>query len=159
MNWFKLFKAKACSVKLKADTKSDALKEVVSNLITAKLLEKDLEEAAVKTLLAREDLASTGIGMNVAIPHVKIAGIDRVVCSLSVHPEGIPWDAVDGAPVQVLFTVLRPVSASEHYNPEQHLEMMRWVARLARQSDFRSFACQAKNKTELVNLLQEMAPA
>jgi hypothetical protein len=36
---------------------------------------------------------------------------------------------------------------------------MRWIARLSRSSDFRSFALQAKSRTELVELLKEMASA
>jgi hypothetical protein len=35
--------------------------------------------------------------------------------------------------------------------------MMRWIARLARQRDFRLFAMQAKTRTELVDLLKEMS--
>ena len=34
--------------------------------------------------------------------------------------------------------------------------MMRWIARLARDADFRNFALQAKTKAELVALLREM---
>jgi hypothetical protein len=36
---------------------------------------------------------------------------------------------------------------------------MRWIARLARSSDFRSFALQARTRTELVELLKEMSAA
>ena len=35
--------------------------------------------------------------------------------------------------------------------------MMRWVTKLAREPDFRSFAQRAKTKTDLVALLKEMS--
>ena len=37
--------------------------------------------------------------MGVAIPHVKLAGLDSVVCSLVVLEQSVEWMAVDGAPV------------------------------------------------------------
>ncbi len=159
MNWWNLFKPKACSVKIKARSKPEVLEEVVANLVSAKLLHADLKDDALRTLVAREELASTGIGMGIAIPHVKVDGITQAICSLSVIPLGVDWAAVDGEPVSVLFTILRPVEATDQHDPADHLEMMRWVAGLARHGDFRSFACQAKTKTDLVKLLKEMAPS
>lgn len=157
MTWWKLFKPKACSVSLKATSKDDALREIVTNMVRADLLAEERERAALKALLAREELASTGIGMNVAIPHVKLEGIDRALCSLSLSPAGLDWAAVDGAPVHILFTVLRPGEAGEHHDPDRHLEMMRWIAKLAREPDFRSFVVRARTRTDLVNLLKEMS--
>lgn len=157
LNHWKQFKPKACCVRLRATTKEEALLEVVSNLVQAEVLADAMAPEAEKALLERERTASTGVGMSVAIPHVKLAGLDRAVCSLSVHPEGIAWGAVDGAPVHLLFTVLRPDSKGAAHDPEQHLEMMRWIARLGRDADFRSFALRVKTKTELVDLLREMS--
>jgi len=159
MSWWKQFKPKACSVKLKAEDKSSVLAEIVANLVSAGQLEASLEEATLRVLTSREELASTGIGMGVAIPHVKIDGIEEAICCLAVHSAGVDWAAVDGEPVQVLFTILRPSEVTEKHDPEDHLAMMRWVAGLARNPDFRSFACQAKTRTDLVNLLKEMSPS
>jgi len=159
MDWYKRFKSKACILKLKAETKEAALDEVVDQLLSGKLLPKDLEDSARKALHEREELASTGVGMNVAIPHVKVEGIDEAICSLSVSQEGIEWRAVDGEPVHILFTVLRPDGETEQHDPQDHLEMMRWIARLARDPDFRGFALQATTKAQLVSLLKEMSVA
>ena len=63
----------------------------------------------------------------------------------------------DGEPVQVLFTVIRPARSGEFHDPDRHLEMMRWIARLGRDQDFRRFALQARTRTQLVDLLKEMA--
>ncbi|MFN0009823.1 MAG: PTS sugar transporter subunit IIA [Planctomycetota bacterium] len=155
LNHWKQFRPKACSLRLHALTKEEALLEVVSNLVQAGVLSQAMASEAEKALLERERTASTGVGMSVAIPHVKLSGLDRAVCSLSVHPEGLTWGAVDGAPVRLLFTVLRPDSKSASHDPNQHLEMMRWIARISRDADFRSFALRVKTKTELVDLLRE----
>ncbi|MEM9382879.1 MAG: PTS sugar transporter subunit IIA [Planctomycetota bacterium] len=157
MDWYKRFKSKGCILKLKAETKADALDEVARQLESAGLLDEAQGAGARKALHAREQLASTGVGMSVAIPHVKLEGIEESVCSLAVSPAGIEWQAVDGGPVHILFTVLRPAEATEAHDPEDHLEMMRWIAKLARDADFRAFALQAKTKAELVGLLKEMS--
>jgi len=157
MNYWKQFKPKACSIHLKAGSKEEALVEVVENMVLAEVLPRQLAGEAERALLERERIASTGVGMSVAIPHVKLDGIDRALCSLSIHRPGLPWDAVDGAPVQMLFTVIRPDKKGALHDPGKHLEMMRWIARLGRDGDFRRFAVRVKTKTELVDLLKEMS--
>ena len=157
MDWWKQFKPKACHLRLEAGTKEGVMEELVAFLVKAKMLGPELAPAALKALSDREKLASTGVGMSVAIPHVKLPGLDRVVCSLSIHPSGVEWAAVDAAPVHILFTVLRPDVAGQEHDPLKHLEMMRWVARLARDGDFRSFALQARTKADLIGLLKEMS--
>lgn len=157
MDWHKRFKSKGCILKLKATSKEEALNEVVDQLASSKLLPAALEDDARAALKAREELASTGVGMNVAIPHVKLEGLDEAIFSLSVAPDGLEWQAVDGAPVQIVFVVLRPDEPTELHDPEDHVEAMRWIASLARDADFRGFALQARTKAELVGLLKEMA--
>lgn len=157
MSYWKQFKPTSCSVGLKAMEKDEALREIVANLVKAKSLEEELTNDAIHALLEREKLASTGVGMGVAIPHVKLRGLDKVVCSLAIHHQGLEWSAVDAAPAHIFFAVLRPERDNAHYNEKDHIEMMSWIAGLARSSDFRSFAMQAKKKTDLRDLLKEMS--
>lgn len=157
MSFWKNFKPKSCSNSIKATEKDSVLEELVDNMVKGGVLDAELRDAALKALRERETMASTGVGMNVAIPHVKIAGLAKVAASVAIHRDGLDWAAVDGEAVNIFFVVLRPEEASTEHDPEAHLEMMRWIARLARESDFRSFAMQAKTKTELVDLLKEMA--
>ena len=156
-DFWKLFKAKCCSISLKAIDQEGAFQELVDNLTSGGGLPEALRESAVKALVEREQLASTGLGVNVAIPHVKLKGLERAAVSLSVHKGGLDWKALDGEPVRLFFTVLRPERAGELHDPERHLGMMKWIARLARDGDFRRFAIGASTKKELVDLLKEKA--
>jgi len=156
MHWHKRFKTKACILRLSALDKASALREVVQNLVQTELLPRDLAGDAVAALLGREEVASTGVGMNVAIPHVRLAGLSEAVLSLALAPAGIEWTAVDGEPVKILFVVLRPGEASDLHDPEDHLEMMRWIARLARDADFRAQALEVTTRAELMALLTEL---
>ncbi len=155
--FWKQFKTKACSASLAGNTKEEVLREVVDNMVAAGVLDAQHSAGAYAALLEREKTVSTGVGQNVAIPHVKLAGLDKTAASLSVHTAGLEWGAVDFDVVHVVFTVIRPDRPGDKHDPEQHLEMMRWIARLARTADFRSFALQAKTRTDLTELLKEMA--
>jgi len=155
--YWKLFKPAACSLGLQAGTKEDVFAELVENFVKASCLEEALAVAARKALAAREALASTGVGQNVAIPHVKLAGIDEPIFSLSLAPSGLEWNSLDGQPVTILFTVLRPERASPRYDPERHLDAMRWISNLSRDGDFRRFALAVTTKKALVDLLREKA--
>ena len=112
---------------------------------------------AKRALGDREAVASTGIGQNVAIPHVKLKGLSQPVFSLALHPDGVDWNALDGEPVSIVFAVLRPDKPNAQYDPDRHRDMMSWIASLAREPDFRRFALQVKNRTELVDLVKEMS--
>jgi mannitol/fructose-specific phosphotransferase system IIA component (Ntr-type) len=155
--YWKLFRPAACSLKLVGKTKEQVFAELVDNFVKAKSLAEGLRDPALRALVEREGLASTGVGQRVAIPHVKLAGLEEPIFSLSLHARGIEWASLDGEPVTILFTVLRPERPGARYNPERHLEMMRWISQLGRDADFRRFAAAATTKKELVDLLREMS--
>ncbi len=155
--FWKLFKAKACSLKLKHTDPEALFGELVDLMIASDQLDESLRANAERALAERERLASTGVGQNVAIPHVELAGLDRVAVGLSLHPAGIEWRAIDGEPVHIFFTIMRPAGSTAEHDPGQHIEMMRWISRLARIEDFRRFALASTTRTELVQLMKEMA--
>ncbi len=156
-DYWKLFKPSACSLRLQGSTHAEVFQELARNMIRAKLLPDELREPAVQAFLGREVVASTGVGNHVAIPHVKLPGLTHVVVSLSLHPAGVSWKSLDGEPVRIFFAVLRPDRANDRFDPERHLDMMRWIAQLGRKADFRRFALAVSNRTELVDLLKEMS--
>jgi len=155
--YWKLFKPAACSLKLTGATREEVFAELVEHFVEARCLDAALQGAALRALIEREKVASTGVGQHVAIPHVKLAGLEEPIFSLSLHPGGIDWASLDGAPVNILFAVLRPERAGARYNPDRHLDMMRWISQLGRDADFRRFAARVTTKKALVDLLREMS--
>ncbi|HUR26797.1 MAG TPA: PTS sugar transporter subunit IIA [Planctomycetota bacterium] len=153
------FKSKACSVSLEASTKEGCLSELAELLVSSGGVPARQSSALEAAFLERERMATTGVGSGVAIPHVKLAGIERTALAFAVHKQGVPWAAVDGEPAHLFFAVVRPAAASELHDPRRHLELMQWIAKLARVRDFRRFALAAANKTELFELLEEAARA
>jgi mannitol/fructose-specific phosphotransferase system IIA component (Ntr-type) len=153
------FKSKACSVELTAPTKEGCLAELAQLLVISGGVAARQSGALQAAFLERERIATTGVGAGVAVPHVKLAGIERTALAFAVHKRGVPWAAVDGEPAHLFFAVVRPAVASDLHDPRRHLELMQWIAKLARVQDFRRFALAAESRTELFELLEEAARA
>jgi PTS system nitrogen regulatory IIA component len=78
-------------------------------------------------LFEREKLGSTGFGGGVAIPHAKLPGLDRMRGVVALLDPAVPFDAVDEAPVDVVFALLSPVDSGA-----EHLKTLARVSRYLR---------------------------
>jgi PTS system nitrogen regulatory IIA component len=83
-------------------------------------------------LTERERLQSTGVGGGVAIPHGSIDRLERTVGAVLLCPKPIDFDAIDGAPVSILFAVIGPRRATG-----EHLKTLAKVSKLLRDDGFR----------------------
>src|SRR5512134_1526777 len=59
-----------------------------------------------ESLFARERLGSTGLGQGVAIPHGRIKGMKDAVGAFVRLAQPVAFDAPDGKPVSLAFTLL-----------------------------------------------------
>lgn len=80
-----------------------------------------------EALFDRERLGSTGFGGGVAIPHAKIPGLARMYALVVLVDPAIPFDAVDEAPVDIIFALLSPVDSGA-----EHLKTLARVSRYLR---------------------------
>ncbi|MEM9072582.1 MAG: PTS sugar transporter subunit IIA [Myxococcota bacterium] len=113
---------------LAAEDKHAAIQEL-SSLLVGDADAKPVFDA----LWAREQLASTGVGSGVAIPHGRVRGVDEIRAALAIHPAGLPFDAIDGEPVHVFVAILAPED-----RPSHHLRVLAEVSRLLRSADVRT---------------------
>jgi PTS system nitrogen regulatory IIA component len=77
--------------------------------------------------MQRERLGSTGIGSGIAIPHGKLAKLERLFGVFARLERPIDFEALDGQPVDLLFLLLAPEAAGA-----DHLKALARVARLLR---------------------------
>ncbi len=75
----------------------------------------------------RERLGSTGFGGGVAIPHGKLAALDRVYALVARLAAPVEYKAIDGARVDLVFLLLSPPDAGA-----EHLKALAAVSRLVR---------------------------
>lgn len=85
-----------------------------------------------RVLVEREKVQSTGVGGGVAIPHGGIAALEVHIGAILLCPEPVEFDAIDAAPVSILFAVIGPKREAG-----EHLKILARVSRLLRQDDFR----------------------
>ena len=102
----------------------------------------------VHALTERERLGSTGFGKGVAIPHGKIEGLPRLFGYFARLKEPIDFQAVDGAPVDLVFLLLSPPDAGA-----DHLKALAQVSRALRDPGTVAKLRGARSKDALFALL------
>ena len=104
-------------------------KQVLQELAGKAAAQTGLEEREIfETLLQRERLGSTGVGHGVAIPHGKMAGLDRLFGMFARLDKPIDFDAMDDEPVDLVFLLLAPEGAGA-----DHLKALARIARVLRE--------------------------
>ena len=107
-------------------------------------------DAIAKALAEREDLGSTGLGNGIALPHARIAGIDKPFGLFALLKPPVPFDAIDEQPVDLLFLLLFPERP-----PESQLKATACVARRLRDTDLAGKLRRARGTVSLHALLTE----
>src|SRR5438067_12663506 len=93
---------------LTAATKEGVIRELVESLRNAGYFKGQDPEDIIRAILKREQIASTGIGRGVAIPHAKHNSAERLVGTVALARAGVPFDSVDGEPVDILVMLISP---------------------------------------------------
>ena len=111
--------------------KERVIRELVGGLHTAGYFrDTDLEEIS-RAVIRREQLGTTGIGKNIAIPHSRHLAVDRLIGTLGLSEHGLPFDSLDGEPVYVFVLLVSPQD-----RPGDHLRALEAVVRTMRNDDF-----------------------
>ncbi|MCG8562167.1 MAG: PTS IIA-like nitrogen regulatory protein PtsN [Hyphomicrobiales bacterium] len=134
---------------LKAKSKKQVLQELSSHAARlTKLPERDIFD----TLLQRERLGSTGVGHGVAIPHGKLATLDRITGLFARLDTPIDFEAIDDQPVDLIFLLLAPESAGA-----DHLKALARISRLLREPSAVEKLRGSKDSTTMFAVLTETA--
>ena len=80
-----------------------------------------------ESILAREQLGSTGFGGGVAIPHGKVDGLQEVVGMVMRLDKPVDFDAIDKMPVDLVFLLLSPPARGA-----DHLRALAAISRAVR---------------------------
>ncbi len=134
---------------LASDTKSAVLAELV-----ASLGKKDSEmdtDAAVRVLLDREKLGTTGIGDGIAIPHGKLEDLDKVFVIVGRSVSGVDFDALDHKSCFIFFLVLAPEQVAG-----MHLRILAQISRVLKDENFRNQFMDAQGLDGLWKLLKNI---
>lgn len=143
----------------------------ISNIMTEKSIVIDskvsnkrqlLQELAVKaaeltginertifdTILERENLGSTGFGAGTALPHGRIAEINKVYGIFAKLNTPIDFEAIDGKPVDLVFLLISPEGSGA-----DHLTALAQVSRILKDEATCSKLRVASHSDEIYSLL------
>ena len=105
------------------------------------------------SLFDREKLGSTGLGYGVAIPHGRIKVLKEPVCAFVRTSAPIPFEAPDGAPVNLVFAMLVPEHATE-----AHLEILSELAQMFSDADLRAALASTEDIQAAHRMITEWSP-
>jgi len=119
-----LITAESVIPNLRATSKKQALQELSRKAADLTGLH---ERAVFDVLMERERLGTTGVGSGIAIPHGKLASLDRLHGLFARLEKPVDFDSIDEQPVDLIFLLLAPETAGA-----DHLKVLARVSRLLR---------------------------
>lgn len=104
-----------------------------------------------EAIMQREQVTSTGIGLGVAIPHVRVERMDLCEISIGIVQGdiGVDWNAVDGLPVRLIFLI---IATKDH---RLYLHLLSQVTQKIKQEEARNALLQACSKKQVVKIFQD----
>ena len=136
---------------VEANLRSSSKKQAIQDLARKAADIVGLHERAVfDVLMERERLGTTGVGNGIAIPHGKLANLDKLYGLFARLETPIDFQAIDEQPVDLIFLLLAPESAGA-----DHLKALARVSRLLRDKAVCDKLRGTDNKEALFALLTE----
>jgi PTS system nitrogen regulatory IIA component len=99
------------------------------------------------SLMAREQLGSTGIGAGIAIPHCRVPLCSDIVGMLITLKEPIDFDSIDNSPVDIIFVLIVPEQKTN-----EHIETLAGLAKLFSDEDFCYTLRNTQDSEDLYNI-------
>jgi PTS system nitrogen regulatory IIA component len=128
---------------------------VLHHVVETMRLPAEVDRAFLfEVLLAREALGSTAIGDGIAIPHVRnpvILHLERPLITLCFLERPVDFGALDGQPVEALFTLISPTVRA-------HLHLLSRLAFALRDAAFKAAVRRQAAREELMAAAEACEP-
>lgn len=133
------------------DDKAAVLHQIVEMLRLPPEVDR---EFLYEVLLAREALGSTAIGEGIAIPHVRnpvILHLERPIITLCFLDRPVDFGALDGQPVNTLFTLISPTVRA-------HLHLLSRLSFVLRDREFKDAVKRQAAREEILRAAEQAEP-
>ncbi len=141
------FSEDAIKLELEGTTKDEILRELIGLL----KLEEKSEAMLYKMLKRRENLGSTGIGRNIAIPHCRSLVVNRLRVAFGRKSTGLDFKAIDEKPVKFFFLIVAPPLEVSN----QYLPVLGKIAQFSKEADVPDRLLAISSPAEFMALLEE----
>ena len=135
-----------CCGPLQEKTKTEVIIELADRLEGRPGL--DIEKLK-KELFYREQLMSTGIGLGLAIPHVRFKGVKSPIVLAGVQSDGIAdYESIDNEPVKIVIMII--VGENQH---REHIRLLSMIVGRLKDGNLKDSLISAADGAELYGLL------
>jgi PTS system nitrogen regulatory IIA component len=128
--------------------KQAVLEQMVDMLARSVGYDRDV---MLRAVLHRESLMSTGIGHNLAVPHVRLERLNAPAAAVGIFPEGIAgYDSMDGQPVRIVLLIAAPKGQHETY-----IRLLAAAVEVLKNPETRQAILAARTPADVAALLKE----
>ena len=128
-------------------TKTEILNELID--ILSQTPEVTSKQKLAEGIYHREQLMSTGIGMGIGIPHVRIDSAKDVVMAAAVVKNGIDdYESIDGELVKIVFMI---VARSDQH--AQHIKLLSQISTNLKEEATRNMIINASNVEDFFKII------
>ncbi|PFL51367.1 PTS fructose transporter subunit IIABC [Bacillus cereus] len=135
---------------LKGETRDDIIDEMIQKLKQVGALHSVTEFK--QAIMNREQESTTGIGINIAIPHGKSAAVRKPSVVFGIKQSGIDWNSLDGTEAKLIFMIAVPKGNEGN----EHLKILQMLSRKLMDDSYRERLLSVQTKEEAYKLLGEI---
>ncbi|HGO9413497.1 TPA: fructose-specific PTS transporter subunit EIIC [Bacillus cereus] len=135
---------------LKGETRDDIIDEMIQKLKHVGALHSVTEFK--QAIMNREQESTTGIGVNIAIPHGKSDAVREPSVVFGIKQSGIDWKSLDGTEAKLIFMIAVP----KENEGNQHLKILQMLSRKLMDDSYRERLLSIQTKEEAYKLLGEI---
>ncbi|WP_165999402.1 PTS fructose transporter subunit IIABC [Bacillus sp. Cs-700] len=137
-------------IELKGSNRDDVIDEMIAKLEGEGVI--DSSHQFRDAIISRENESSTGIGMNIAIPHGKSSAVRAPRVVFGLKHEGIDWNSLDGTKARLIFMIAVPKESEG----DAHLKILQMLSRQLMDDQFREKLLTVQTKKEAYDLLKQI---
>ncbi|MCU5414363.1 fructose-specific PTS transporter subunit EIIC [Bacillus wiedmannii] len=135
---------------LKGETRDDIIDEMIQKLKHVDALHSVTEFK--QAIMNREQESTTGIGINIAIPHGKSDAVRKPSVVFGIKQSGVDWKSLDGTEAKLIFMIAVP----KENEGNQHLKILQMLSRKLMDDSYRERLLSVQTKEEAYKLLGEI---
>ena len=99
---------------LKSHEKDEALLELIELISKSEI--SCNKQLLKESIFYREQLMSTGIGLGIGIPHVRIEGVKQPFITIGISPNGLEgYESIDNQPVKIIIMIVAGKNQHKEY--------------------------------------------
>ncbi len=141
-----VFSPESVIMQLESSDKEELFEELLESLVA---VQPEIDRAqALAALRDRESKMSTGILHGIAVPHGHCDCVKGVIGAIGISRKGIDYEALDKAPVNLVFMVL-----SSPQETEKHLKVLKALASILQNPLFAKEIVEKQNARQVYELV------